>query len=46
MSADFISHPDATIDPRAEDHPDTGCYTMSPEELRTRSLPTSSACRR
>ena len=33
MNADFISHPDATIDPRAEDHPDTGCYTMSPEEL-------------
>ena len=25
MSTDFVSHPDGTIDPRAEDCPDTGC---------------------
>jgi hypothetical protein len=29
MNADFISHPDATIDSPAQDYPDTGCYARS-----------------
>ena len=28
MSADFVVHPDGTVD-----YPDTGCYTMSAEEF-------------